>query len=64
MANTLSDWDLLTGGAKLVHFQKGEHIIKEGMEHLRIYQIALGEATITKKTVFPPPRTTFTMNSC
>eukprot|EP01128_Nolandella_sp_AFSM9_P006703 TRINITY_DN350_c0_g3_i1.p1 TRINITY_DN350_c0_g3~~TRINITY_DN350_c0_g3_i1.p1 ORF type:complete len:1270 (+),score=401.91 TRINITY_DN350_c0_g3_i1:33-3842(+) len=44
------DWELLIDGAKSHHYHAGDYIIKEGMEHLRIYQIATGRAAIKKNT--------------
>lgn len=40
----------LLQGAKLVGFADGEYVIKEGMQHHRIYQVASGKCIIKKNT--------------
>jgi CRP-like cAMP-binding protein len=47
---TADDWNRLLEGARLVGYPGGDYVVKEGMEHLRIYQIAQGRCAIKKNT--------------
>jgi CRP-like cAMP-binding protein len=47
---TEEDWRLVLQGAKDLHFQKDQVILKEGLEHQCVYQIVHGNCRIEKET--------------
>jgi len=54
---TPDDWNRLLEGARIVGYASGDYVVKEGMEHLRIYQVAQGRCAIKKNTADGSPIT-------